>query len=128
MGRRRIAMLLAGLCAIFGMGLLSASTAAAAPGSDRSSSEISTVSHQMSQQNSVHPLACGFSQVWTYTTINWAGLWPCDGVYINCWEFQSGTLEDWVSWTSRYGYGQQGWVNDYAINTNNSTTSTWPHC
>jgi hypothetical protein len=77
--------------------------------------------------------ACGFSQVQTPTRFNGTGAWlyPCDGVYINCWwNWDPGTLflMDWVSWTSRYAYGQKGWVYDSAINTNNSTTTHWPRC
>lgn len=74
--------------------------------------------------------SCGFSQVWEDTAINGWGLYPCDGVYINCWAWGSGgILYDWVSWTSRYGYDHApGYVPDDAIETYNETLSYWNQC
>lgn len=117
-----------GLVAIFSIGMLSAPNALASPALMQDLGRSSVVSPQGTQPGEVSTL-CLDSQVWRYTTINGYGLWPCDGVYINCWTYDAnGFLWVWVSWTSRYYWNQQGWVDDYSIDTGNATTIRWPHC
>jgi hypothetical protein len=89
----------------------------------------------------VHPNACAFSQIVYSTNMYWSGaqLYPCDGLYVNCWIYYweaglpgpiaGNPYWEWVSWTSRYGWGQQGWVSDWAIQTfNNPPYNYWNHC
>jgi hypothetical protein len=97
-----------------------------------------TMSQQVAQPKRVHPNACGFSQVWTPGNIYPPGspaepLWPCDGLYVNCYttgsSYNGDVWWEWVSWTSRYGYTWQGWVPDYIIETfNNPPSVYWGHC
>ena len=126
MTRRRSTVVLAGFVALFGIGVLSAPGVPAATHTAHLSFGIS---HQAAQPRAEIRYACEWSQIWANGgTIDGHPLHPCDGVYINCWTIINHTLYDWVSWTSRYGWTYQGYVNDYYIDTGNATTYYWQPC
>jgi len=92
--------------------------------------------HTMQTNKEMNPQMpyCSFSQIWVSSTIirppgqNAQPLYRCDGLYVNCWATNPNGLPgvggdnwyEWVSWTSRYGYVYQGWVDDYSIETSNN--------